>query len=184
MIKRYLTSSLFVLAMVLTSSAQASFINDSISVRYDDVSRTLINDTATVGNGVDFVGTDMFFRTFELDFTDNAFTLTISKRETSGNFTAIFSALEITGIDNKVLDVSFDAANSSEFTNNKQPDIEFSDDGRIELSTFLFLSANEPASALSHSFTWNVEFEPIKVSEPSALFILLLGYLGLAIRKD
>lgn len=167
-----------ILLLVCATTANATFIGDEITVRYDEVFVTsLINDSAVVGDGVEFAEQNLFKMLFELDFTANSFTLTLTKPQTAGNFTGIFKRLSITNIDAEVSNVWFDDAVSSAFNDNRQPDIDWSNAGQIDLSADFFLSANTPASALTHSFTWNVDFVQQSVSSPSTLAIMLMGLI-------
>ncbi|MFD2167797.1 hypothetical protein ACFSJY_16205 [Thalassotalea euphylliae] len=176
---------LFGIALLIacTGTAKATFIHDEISVHYDNIFQSdLLSGTTVVGEGVEFVRTDSLRMTYSLDFTESAFTLTVSKPFTAGNFTGIFSALEITGIDTSILDVTFDSLNSSRFSSNA-PTIEFSESGSIFISTPFFASANSPATALSHSFTWNVLFDAVEVPNPSVFLLMLLGLFSLVVQR-
>ena len=171
----------FFTAFLWTHSASASFIGNSIDASLTNTFDTVFDDTATVGEGVEFSGTSLFY-TYTLDFTATAFTLTISKPFSAGNYTGILERLEITGIETDILDVTLDTAISSAFSSNT-PNINFSDPGSIVVFTDLISSANSPASARSHSFTWNVDFDSVAVANAPMLALFVLGFLGLALNQ-
>lgn len=172
------TFVLVLLTAVVTSKAQATLINDTVSASYSSTFSNIFNTTAIVGDGVEFSGNDLFLYSYTLDFTANSFTLTVSKGISQGNFTAIFDNLFITGIDATILNVTFDHAASSSFSDNKEPTIDLSTPGTIHLFSSPFaLSANTPASALSHSFTWNIAFESTPVPNPNTLYLFVLVVL-------
>lgn len=169
-----------ILSLFWTFNVQAGFINDTLDVKYSSFFGAAFDSTATVGTGIEFSGKNLI-HTYYLDFTENAFTLTVSKPSIRGNFTGIFKELKITGIDDAINNIVFDAANSSTFS--KNPMIDFSQKGSITLSTLFYESANTPASALSHSFTWLVEFEPVAVNAPSVAVLFTLGLMLISVIK-
>lgn len=175
-IKRYA----FILTVLFTFNAQAGFINDTLSAKYSSFFGKAFDSTATVSTGIEFSGTNLS-HTYYLDFTEDTFTLTVTKPNRNGNFTGIFKELNITGIDGIIKNIVFDSANSSAFS--KNPNINYSQQGSITLTTPLFLSANSPSSALSHSFTWLVEFEPVAVNAPSAALLFMLGLMLISANK-
>ena len=158
--------------LVATSDARASFIGDTVEVEFDAfAANDVLQGSATVGAGVEFTGSELIYD-YALDISESAFTLTISKPFSAGNFTGVFGKLVISGIDSAIDAVTFDEIGSSAFSS-ATPEIGFATPGTITIGRpSRFFSANTPASALSHSFTWNVDFAAVPGPAPLSLLML------------
>ena len=155
-------------------ASASSFFGDTIDARIDNFLPGMpIDSSATVGAGVEFVGSTLF-HDYSLDIADTSFTLTVSKPSSAGNFTGIFDSIVLDNIDRSITSVTLDSLASSTFSNGLPLTVDLSVPGRIELECSFFCSANTPPTALSQSFTWNVAFaeEVAPVPEPLGLVSL------------
>jgi len=166
----------------LPTSASATFIGDSVDATVNSTFGTPISGTAVIGAGADFkeVGPS---HAYSLDLSASSFTLTVSKPITAGNFTGVLKSLILGNLDFDVTSVIFNAGVSSLYSGGLA--IDFSTPGQIAMATTSFISINSPASALSHSLTWDVTFGDrlSAVPEPTTLVLIGLGLAGLGFRK-
>jgi len=171
--------ALLALAALATAPAGAATVHATLVSAFD----TPIDAVAEVGPGIEFTGSNVFWD-FSLDLYQGGFTLTVAKPSTAGNFTAVFDELVIDGIGREVTGVRFDAAGSSSFSSGDPDDIDLGTPGRIAIGFGGFASANSPATALSHSFNWEVRLgDPLPpVPEPASWALLAAGFAAVAWR--
>lgn len=165
--------------LLATQAATATFIGDSVDVFANNPLGLAISDTATVGAGVEFNGSDLLFRDFAIDLGASTIAFTVSKASSGGNFTGVLSSLLISNIDYQVLGVTLNAASSACSTG-------------AATTAFTATSINiggcnlnTPATALSQSLIFDVAFggRNQAVPEPSTVLLLGAGLLGMVVRR-
>ena len=166
-----------VVLLVTAQAASATFIGDSVDVLATNPFETIVSDTATVGPGVEFTGTDVFGRDYDIDLDANSIVFTVSKDSAAGNFTGVLSTLMISNIDFEVLGVSLNAASSA---------CSFGSVSTAFTATSITIDGcnlNTPATALSQSLIFDVVFGDRNVTavpEPATGVLLGVGLLVLA----
>jgi hypothetical protein len=164
------------------AASAASMLGDEVDVTVDSAFGTAISGTATVGPGIELAGSNVF-HDYVVDLDLGSITVIVTKPVTAGNFTGILDTVVIDRLDHLVTGVSFNAAASSAFSSGNPDSIDLNTPGRIVIDFAGFASANTPASALRHSFTWDVTLsdEPVPaVPEPQTWALMALGLATLA----
>lgn len=161
----------------------------ALGLRGDALHATVINPFETVLDGDFVVGpgdelsADSVFWHYTLDVRDDRFGITVSKPTTAGNFTAILDKVVISGIDATVTGVRFDPSASSAFSSGDPDDIDLSVPGQITIGFGGYASGNAPATALSHTYVWDVQLAPVPEPGTWALAACGLAAMGWRLRR-
>ena len=171
--------SAIALVMFFSQLSFADLTGDTVNVNFNGNTAGTLSGTTVVGPGVELSRPNDNYLgiifALGIDLDANSIELTVSKTIPSGNFTAIFNSLSVSGIDSTVVGVSFDAANSSAFDAGDQPLITFTPDSISLLTPTTFSSANDSGDNFTRTFIWDVEFE--SVPEPTGI-LLPLAFVG------
>ena len=171
--------SAIALVMFFSQLSFADLTGDTVNVNFNGNTAGTLSGTTVVGPGVELSRPNDNYAgiifALGIDLDANSIELTVSKTIPSGNFTAIFNSLSVSGIDSTVVGVSFDAANSSAFDAGDQPLITFTPDSISLVTPTTFSSANDSGNNFTRTFIWDVEFE--SVPEPTGI-LLPLAFVG------